>query len=284
MANVNHKYVYNLFIAFPETTEQQEIASILSNLDNLILAYGEILFQTKRLKQGLMQRLLTKGIGHKKFKKFDTTRTKSYDIPENWNILKFENIAEFLGGYAFSSNDYVENGIQLLRQGNLYDRELYLQKDPIFLDKSFESEYSGYILKSKDIVISLTGTMSKRDYGYAVLIPQKSQKLFLNQRMAKITPNKDILPEFLTYSMNHRYFEDQFYRIEAGTKQANVSLQDVKKINIFVPPIEEQEKIITIISEIDFKWADLKSKKVYLENLKKGLMQKLLTGQIRVKV
>ena len=61
--------------------EQQKIASILSNVDNLIQKTDQIIEQTQRLKKGLMQRLLTKGIGHTKFKK-----TELGEIPEEWQF------------------------------------------------------------------------------------------------------------------------------------------------------------------------------------------------------
>ena len=277
---LSKKNLKKIKIPLPPFLEQQKIASVLSTIYELINKYNSTIESTEHQKQGLLQQLLIKGIGHKKFKKFNTLRIRSYNIPEKWSVVKFEKIAKFLGGYAFSSKDYTKKGIQLLRQGNLQNRELYLEKEPVFLDKSFVAEYAGYIVKSGEIVVSLTGTKTKRDYGYAVLIPENSQMLFLNQRMAKITPNKTVIPEFLTYSMNHRYFEDQFYRLEAGTKQANVSLQDVKKINIFVPSLEEQEKIVSILFEIDSRLSYLKTKKTSLASIQKGLMQKLLTGQI----
>ena len=284
ISNLSLSSIRNMIFHLPLFPEQQKIASILSNVDNLIDSTSKIIENSKSLKTGLMQKLLTRGIGHKKFKKVKWYFGKEIEIPEEWEIKKFEKIAEFLGGYAFSSNDYVENGIQLLRQGNLQNRELDLEKDPIFIPKSFELEYLKYVLKPRDIVVSLTGTMVKRDYGYAVLLPENSPISFLNQRMAKITSNEKIIPEFLRYLMNHSYFEDQFYRLEAGTKQANVSLNDVKKIKIFTPPIKEQQKITMIFENIDSNICELESKKTSLEKIKKGLMQKLLTGQIRVKV
>lgn len=205
---------------------------------------------------------------------------KEIEIPEEWGIMKFERIAEFLAGYAFSSKDYSKKGIQLLRQGNLQDRKLNLEKEPVFLDNSFEKEYPEYIIRSRDIVVSLTGTMTKRDYGYAVLIPNNTSKLFLNQRMAKITPNEAIISEFLTYLMNHRYFEDQFYRLEAGTKQANVSLRDVKKLNLFCPAILEQKKIVSILSNVDNLISLYEDTIQATKKVKQGLMQQLLTKGI----
>ena len=73
-------------IPLPPLKEQQKIASILSNVDELIQKTEQIIEQTQRLKKGLMQRLLTKGIGHTKFKK-----TELGEIPEEWNIITIGN-------------------------------------------------------------------------------------------------------------------------------------------------------------------------------------------------
>ena len=70
-----------LIFLYPPLKEQQKIASILSNVDELIQKTEQIIEQTQRLKKGLMQRLLTKGIGHTKFKK-----TELGEIPEEWKL------------------------------------------------------------------------------------------------------------------------------------------------------------------------------------------------------
>ena len=79
--NVNAEQYSYMPIPYPSLKEQQKIASILSNVDELIQKTEQIIEQTQRLKKGLMQRLLTKGIGHTKFKK-----TELGEIPEEWQI------------------------------------------------------------------------------------------------------------------------------------------------------------------------------------------------------
>ena len=68
----------NYLYSIPELKEQEKIASILSNLDELIKKTDQIIEQTQRLKKGLMQRLLTKGIGHTKFKKTKYRNIRKY--------------------------------------------------------------------------------------------------------------------------------------------------------------------------------------------------------------
>ena len=69
----------------------------------------------------------------------------------------------------------------------------------------------------------------------------------------------------------------------ASTVQPKLNQKDMRSIPILVPPFSEQQKIISILSSVDDKISELQIKKTSLESLKKGLMQKLLTGQIRVK-
>ena len=282
ISNLSLSSIRHMLFHLPLLPEQEKIVSILSNVDNLIESTGKVITHSKKVKTGLMQKLLTRGIGHTKFKKVPWLFGKEIEIPEEWEMKKFEKIAEFLGGFAFHSSDYIENGIQLLRQGNLQNHKLDLDKDPKFLSNQHALDFKKFIINSGDIVISLTGTLEKKDYGYAVLISSNQKKMLLNQRMAKISPTQNIDPVFLTFLMNHPYFELQFYRLEAGTKQANVSLQDVKKIDILAPSLQEQQKIASILSNIDSKITTQEQYKEKLERLKKSLMQKLLTGEVRV--
>ena len=94
-----------LNVALPPLQEQQKIGSILSNIDNLIQKIDQIIEQAQRLKKGLMQRLLTKGIGHTKFR-----ITELGEIPEEWTIKKVEEIAEIIMGQSPLGNSYNVKG------------------------------------------------------------------------------------------------------------------------------------------------------------------------------
>ena len=76
-------------IALPPLPEQQKIAEILSNTDEAIQKINEEITKTVRLKKGLMQTLLTRGIGHTKFK-----MTEIGEIPEEWPLKPFEEVLQ----------------------------------------------------------------------------------------------------------------------------------------------------------------------------------------------
>jgi len=86
---LNQSQLRRIPIPIPPIKEQQKIASILSNVDSLIQKTDQIIEQTPILKKGLMQRLLTKGIGHTKFKEIELElKFLKLSIPIDWEIKK----------------------------------------------------------------------------------------------------------------------------------------------------------------------------------------------------
>ena len=94
--NVNAEQYSNMPILLPPIKEQQKIASILSRVDALIETTQECIEKTQKLKNGLLQTLLTKGINHKKFKKIKTQFNSYEVIPHEWQIKKIGDIFKLL--------------------------------------------------------------------------------------------------------------------------------------------------------------------------------------------
>jgi type I restriction enzyme S subunit len=89
---------------------------------------------------------------------------------KNWKRKKLKYIARIQGGFAFNSDDFTPIGIQLIKIGNLYQNEFSLERQPTFLPTEFSNEYKEWLVTDGDILISMTGTLGKRDYGYAIQI------------------------------------------------------------------------------------------------------------------
>jgi len=103
--NVNAEQYSNMPILLPSLPEQRKIVTILSNVDNLIINTQKIIDQTELFKIGLMQKLLTKGIGHIKFKKVKGLFGKEIEIPEEWKIEKLDKISKkIIDGTHFTPN------------------------------------------------------------------------------------------------------------------------------------------------------------------------------------
>ncbi|MBU8967507.1 restriction endonuclease subunit S [Bacillus safensis] len=277
---INKNDLAEMNVFAPPLQEQQKIADILSSVDETIEKTETIINQTEKVKSGLMQNLLTRGIGHTKFKE-----TEVGEIPEKWELLSIGSIAKLQGGYAFKSKDYIAEGIQLIRISNLFGKFLNLAKDPVYLPTSYKDDYKGYVLKEGDLIICMTGTVGKEDYGHVVKIPQNSKPLLLNQRVGKfVLQNQEIDRNFLYWFLSSRLFLDVIYSFGNGTKQANLSAKQIESVLIPLPPREEQVRISKMIDSIDKKVEIEKQKLEQLKQVKKGLMQSLLTGKVRVTV
>lgn len=83
--------------------------------------------------------------------------------------------------------------------------------------------------------------------------------------------------------MNSPIGKNLLNQLQAGGAQQNLNVKAINHLKIPLPPLEEQEKIAEILSTTDEKLETLRAKKEAFETLKKGLMQKLLSGEVRVK-
>ncbi len=256
--------------------EQEKIASILSSTDELLNHYDKTIDLTKKLKIGLMQTLLTRGIGHKKFKKIKWYFGKEIEIPEEWENVDVEYVADKLLSGGTPSTivpEYWNGGIPwtkgaVLTTNNTTSGERFISKSGL------KNSSTSIIPKDNLLVVSRVSIGN---------ISINKIDLAINQDITAIILNKSLcLTEFLYWNLLQTIAI--LVSFGQGTTIQGFTRKDLSIHKVLLPPLTEQQKIASILSAIDNKISDLKSKKSNLESLKKGLMQKLLTGQIRVKV
>jgi type I restriction enzyme S subunit len=194
-------------------------------------------------------------------------------------IVKFEKVLNLFNGYAFKSTDAIESSnTQLIRMGNLYQNKLDLERKPIFYPDSYAQKYSKYVLQEGDLIISLTGTSEKEDYGFIVKISKTNKKLLLNQRVARIDIIlADVNHDYILYFLRSRIFLTPLYLTAKGMKQANLSTNAIKQLNVVIPPPEEQRKIAWVLSLVQDAIAQQEQLFTLTTELKTALMQKLFT-------
>ena len=204
-------------------------------------------------------------------------------IPKEWEVKRLGDIAKVQGGYAFDSKKMSNSPqkYQIIKMGNLYGGKLDLSRCKSYW-KSINKTEKDYLLKEGDIVITLTGTVGKQDYGNSARIKDEKH-LLLNQRNAKIS-SKTIDNNYLFAVVNSERFLHQFYDSSRGGtgSQTNVGIPDLENIRIYVPPLEEQMKI----SNVGILWDTAIEKQSELIEMltlrKRALMQQLLTGKKRL--
>ena len=114
-------------------------------------------------------------------------------IPEEWEARRIGSFATVEGGFAFSSEKFLRDGkYQVVKMSNLYGGALDLERSASFLSE-LDTQEGHFLLRQDDILITLTGTIGKRDYGYSHKISHE-QNLLLNQRVARIVVAKPAHP------------------------------------------------------------------------------------------
>ena len=274
---VNSSDVRESNIILPPLEEQEKIASILSTVDEQIDNVDALIEKNKELKKGLMQTLLTKGIGHTKFKK-----TEIGEIPEEWEVVKFfdfvDKIIDFRGRTPKKLGmDWGNGNIQALSANNVkmgeidFSLECYLASEELY-----KKWMSGNELAIGDILMTMEAPL-----GNIALVPDE-RKYILSQRVIALKTREFINNKFMKYMLMSDVVQNQLDKLSTGTTAKGINQKNLARVYVKIPVIQEQEKIASILSEVDEKIEEHENKKQKLEELKKGLMQQLLTGRIRV--
>jgi len=201
-------------------------------------------------------------------------------------MLPLNEVIDFLAGYAFKSSAMTNNAAryQLIKMSNVYKSELRLDRNPSYWS-DLDPKLNKFILQKNDVVLTLTGTVNKRDYGYSVSIPEGDQFL-LNQRLVRLRAidQKSTHGFVRQIVLTNRFFHHFFFSSKGGTgNQSNVGIEDLKDIELYLPTLSEQRKIADFLTAVDGRIGQLIQKKALLEDYKKGVMQQLFTQAIRFK-
>ncbi len=142
-----------LSIPLPPLHEQRRIAEILSSVDEAIAATRAVIEQTRKVKQGVLERLLTKGIGHTRFK-----QTEIGDIPEGWPLANADDAcAQISVGIVIKpSQYYVESGVRCFRSANV--REGFVEDaDCFYISEEGNRVNRKSVLRTGDVLVVRTG-------------------------------------------------------------------------------------------------------------------------------
>lgn len=181
----------------------------------------------------------------------------------NWKKIKIEEVCSFINGYAFDSNKYVQNGIQVIRITNV--QKGYISDT----DKKFykeEKELERYKLIEGDLLISLTGNV-----GRVGVIKSENLPAYLNQRVScvRIKNNNLLNKRFLFNFLNSDSFEKTCIKNSKGIAQKNISTVWLREIKIPLPAMEEQKKIAARLDAV----SDLLAKQKQLLSEQDNLIQ-----------
>lgn len=269
------------FIA-PPLPEQKKIASILTAVDEVIEKTESQIAKLQDLKTGMMQELLTKGIGHTEFKDSPVGR-----IPLGWECLKLEALLANVPspmrsgpfGSALLKDELVSTGIPFLGIDNVHIERFSRSYKRFVTVEKFE-KLSRYAVRAKDVMVTIMGTV-----GRCCVVPDNAGDALSSKHVWTISlEHNRYIPELLCWQINYAdWVNKQFANESQGGVMDSISSKTLKNLLLPVPPIEEQRSIAQVHLALSQKIARTIDKAHQLGLLKKALMQDLLTGKVRVK-
>lgn len=283
--NVAHKEM----VAFPPLPEQQKIAAILTAVDDKLDVIARQIDATLTLKQGLMQTLLSRGVGtqdadgrwvpHAKFKD-----SEQGEIPVGWTVAPLgeliEKLMDFRGrtpkklGLDWGGGDIPALSANNVRMGYIdFDRECYLGSDALYVAWMVQGD-----TRKNDLVFTMEAPL-----GNVAVIPD-NRRYILSQRVVLLRANQRVKHSYLFQYLRSDTFGRILEANSTGTTAKGIQQKRLVQLPVVVPPPEEQGRIADMLGAIDSKLDALLSKQSHHQTLKRGLMQKLLTGEWRVSV
>lgn len=275
---INTQFPKYFDVLLPPRKEQDKIVNVLNEIENNLVETDNIIKESEKIKKGLMQSVLIHG-----FQDQTSNGNDPYwgDIPEGWSIEEIEkNTERICVSFVGTCEKYYTDstGVPLIRTGNI--KSGYVDTtDMKYVTKEFHAKNKKSQTRTGDLLIARHGSN-----GEAALVTESLSDVHcLN--IVIIRPDKTKYnPKYLKYLFNSPSIRSLVNSRTGGSTQKVINTKEISRLPLPKPPLDEQNKIVNIIESADMKINVENKKKQQLLKTKKGLMQKLLTGQIRVKV
>jgi type I restriction enzyme S subunit len=282
-AEISKTALSKIQISFLENKQEQtQIATILSTIDRAIEQTEALITKQQRIKTGLMQDLLTKGIDENgNIRSEETHNFKDSPlgrIPVEWDIQRVTSICDeiFLG--LTSKVDYVEEqGVPLIRATDISSGQL-LFKDALSISRLQHKQLTKYRKPQKgDILVSKSGSL-----GVCALV-DTNKEFSIYESIIVLQPNSEKIDSiFLLWIMRFEQTQKRLLGEKVGSTVGHLNLINFRLLSLTIPKISEQKKIASLLNEYSILLQQEQNYLKKLKQLKTGLMQDLLTGKVRV--
>ncbi|PME29181.1 hypothetical protein BCV39_08650 [Vibrio sp. 10N.286.55.E10] len=285
-AGLNLTIINEQELLIPPLPEQKKIAAILTSVDDVIEKTQAQIDKLKDLKTGMMQELLTRGVGvdgkpHTEFKDSPVGR-----IPKGWDVVALsQSLSKIDSGWSPACVETPPaTGEWGVIKVSAVTRGRFLEQESKTLPNNLEPKPHAQI-KRGDILLTRANGVADL-VGKCVMVHETPKaNLMMSDKILRLNYNDRIHSTYLLHYFNSRQVRKQIELSWGGSSgQKNISQADIKGYFIALPPLNEQIVIGDSISKIDTLLSVKEAKLRKLEDLKKALMQDLLTGKVRVKV
>ena len=274
---IKYKACKEILVPYPPLDEQKLIASALSKIDAYLENTIKLIEEKERFKRGIAKKLLT----CKEGENIPEARFKGFE--DEWEIVKLGDIGTITAtGVDKKINDN-ETPIKLLNYLDVFNRNKLYEKEISYMTTATEKQLEKCNIRKGDLFIT-PSSEDKKGIAKSSVAMEDFKNTVYSYHIIRVRFNKEIDLKFKSYMCDTDFFHRQAYRLCDGSGQRYfIKLDNFRNMEICIPKsIKEQEKIGGYLSLLDEEIDNLKKQKELIKEMKRGAMQKLLSGEVRL--
>ena len=295
MPRASWDFIGNCLLPVPPLPEQTAIVDFLDRetgrIDTLVAKKRRLIALMGEKRTALISRTVTRGLPADAAREFGLephTRFKDSgiewlgEVPEGWEPTRLKFIADIQTGFAFSSDDFTDEGIPVLRIGDITKDGSVDFSNAKYLPENYKTAYSKVLITRGAIVMAMTGATIGKAGKYDHDAPA-----LLNQRVCSFYSTGDNDQNFLWYILNADFYLEHINLTAFGGAQPNIS--DTELLDCFVAtvPATEQTAIATYLdretAKIDQLVTKVEAAIARLQEYRTALITAAVTGKIDVR-
>ncbi|MGY2746226.1 restriction endonuclease subunit S [Arthrobacter sp. UYCu723] len=255
----------SFMVSLPATAEQEEIASRLADVDNMIDTLERFIAKKQSIKLSLLQQLLT-------------GRTRLPGFSQPWSHVRLNDIGIFLKGRGIKRDDVRRAGTPCIRYGELYTAFTdYTSTTVSFVDDDIAA--TALPIRSGDLLFAGSGE-TREEIGKCVTYTGSTKAVAGGDIV--ILRGQGFNPVYLASLTNTPLVASQKSRRGQGDAVVHISSRALGELEVSLPPRPEQDAIAAVLMDSDGEIRLLRKRLAKTKNIKRGMMQELLTGRTRL--
>jgi type I restriction enzyme, S subunit len=267
MKNIPKHRLLALEISLPPAPEQRAIASALGDVDELIASLERLIAKKEAIKQGMMQELLA-------------GNTRLSGFTEAWSTHKLSQLGVFLRGRGIKRSEVRSSGVACIRYGELYTvYRGYTSSTVSFVSPAVAA--MALPLRQGDLLFAGSGE-TREEIGMCVAFTGAPPAVAGGDIVVLRAP--DVNPVFLSTLTNTPKVAAQKARFGQGDAVVHIGSRGLGSIEVDLPSRDEQDAIAQVFIDADKETRQLEAQLVKVRNVRRGMMQELLTGRTRLPV
>ena len=263
--SVRMEMIAGMTIPIPRIEEQRAISEALSDVDGVLKALDALIAKKRAIKQATMQRLLT-------------GRIRLPGFTGEWQTTSLERIGIFFKGRGIKREDVSSEGYPSVRYGELYTRyEDYVSDLQARIPRDVASR--SFPIRTGDLLFAGSGETADEIGRCAAYLGRSLA--YAGGDIIILRPNRQN-SIYLGCLMNLPIVVIQKARMAQGDAVVHISASNLRKVQIDLPPVPEQDAITTTLTDMNTELATLQRRRKKILTIKQGMVQQLLTGRMRL--